>query len=410
VTYRIDSGPPALFGEVRVSGTRRVDPAVVRRELAFVPGDPFAQGRLDRSRADLAALGLFRTVRLDESPGRDPRVDVNVRVEEAPPREIRLGVGYDTEELVRGLASWRHYDFLGGGRQLGVSVVASFITRTIAADFLQPHFPGHTNRTRLLFAQAQEEEDAWTLDRTRFSPRLEWRAADQITGFLFHRLEYDALSSVRSAIETALPGADPGDVFLSGFGVGADWNATDDLLDPTRGFVASAQLEPVGGFLGGDVAFVRGIVEGRVYRPLVGRLLGGARMRLGTAEPTDGSPEIPLFERFYAGGLHSVRGYGRWRVGPLVDDEPIGGRSVVEAAVELRHPITREIGAAVFLDAGQVSRPSLTFPLDDLRYGAGLGVRLKTPVGPLRIDLGFPVEPPPGDPHWRAHVSLGAAF
>jgi outer membrane protein assembly complex protein YaeT len=414
VSYRVESGPASVFGRAHIQGAPVVGAAVVERELAFEPGEPFRQSLLDRTRQNLAGLNLFRTIRIDEHPGETERVDLRIHLVEAPPREVRFGIGYDTEEQVRGLAGWRHYDFLGGARQLGFTARASLIERAIAADFLQPHFPGQSNRSRLLFAQAQEEEDTYTLDRTRLGPRLEWQATPQITGFVFHRAEYDSLSSVSLAVKKKLAGGVPKNIFLSGFlsglGFGADWNTTDDLLDPSRGFVTSATVEPVGGFLGGDINFVRVIGEGRLYEPLLAGLSGAARLRLGSAEPLDGTSEIPLFERFFAGGLNSVRGYGRRRIGPLVDDEPIGGRSLVETALELRHPITDTLGAAVFVDAGQVSLKSFDFPFGHLRYGTGVGARYKSPVGPLRVDLAFPVQPPDGDQRWQVHVNLGAAF
>lgn len=410
VRYAAHSGPATVFGEPHVVGVQRLDPEVVRDSIAFTPGRPFRKSRLEETRANLAELNLFRFVRVAEEPGTDPRVNVEVRVEELPPREIRLGVGYDTEEQIRGLASWRHYDFLGGARQLGVAVRASFLERSILTDFLQPHWPGRSNRFRLLFSQTREDEDPYDVDRTRGSPRLEWRASSRITGFVFYRFEYDALRDVNEGVRRALPGAAPRDGILSGFGIGADWNATDDLLYPTRGFFGRAAVEPVGGFLGGDFAFVRATVEGRGYFPIVRRLTGAVRLRLGAAQPTDGSNEVVLFERFHAGGLDSVRGYGRWRIGPLADDEPLGGRTLVETSVELRHPLTDTLGAAVFVDAGQVSLESFDFPFDDLQYGAGFGIRYRSPVGPLRVDLGFPAEPPPGDPHWRIHVMLGTTF
>ena len=411
VTYQTESGPSSFFGETKVSGTKTIDPEIVRRELAYEPGDPFRQSRLDRTRTNLTNLNLFRTVRIDEDRTGDPDVNLHVRVTEAPPREVRLGVGYDTEEQVRGIASWRNYNFLGGARQLGFSASASFIHRDVTADFLQPHFPGHANRTRLLLTEQQDEEDTYRLDRSRFSPRLEWQASDQITGYAFYRIEYDLLSSVSSAVKKALPGSAPGHGVLSGFGFGADWNTTDDLLDPTRGWVTGATIEPVGDVLGGDFGFLRLVGEGRVYQQLVWGLLGAARVRVGTADPFPGTQEIPLFERFYAGGIDSVRGYGRRRIGPLVNDDPIGGRSLATASVELRHPITEHLGGAVFLDGGQVSGQSYDFPFRRLRYGTGFGVRYRSPVGPLRLDLGFPTgHPPDNDQHWQVHVSLGAAF
>jgi len=409
VRYRVDPGPPAVFGRVTVEGTARVAPDVVLRELPFEPGDPFRQRLLDRARANLVALNLFRSIRLDEDETRDPEVDLTVRVVEAKPREVRVGIGYDTDEQVRGIASWRDYDFFGDGRQLGFSGRISPLRRTLLADFLQPHVPGRGNRTRLLFLEQVEDEDPFTVERTRIGPRIEWLQSDAVTAFLFHRFEYDRLTSVSDAVRRRLPDdATPRRGFLSGFGLGVEWTTTDDVADPTRGWVAGVTAEPVGA--GGDFSFVRTVLESRWYRPVVGRLGTAARVRLGTAEPFGGTEDVPVFERFYAGGLNSVRGYGRWRVGPLADDEPLGGKSLVEASIELRHPITESLGGAVFADGGQVALRSFDFPVDDLRYGAGVGVRYRSPVGPLRVDLAFPTDPPGDDQRWQVHVSVGATF
>jgi outer membrane protein insertion porin family len=410
VSYRVDGGPLSTFGDVEVEGAAKVGEKVVRRELAFETGDPFKQSLLDRTRQNLVALNLFRAVRLDEDPSRDPRVDLRLRVSEAPPREVRLGVGYDTDDQVRGLASWRHFNFLGGARQLGFTARASFREQTLAADFLQPHFPGHDNRSRILFSQTQDDEDGYQLFRARLGPRIEWQATPRVTGFVMHRLEYDVLTNVSGALAARLGKGATSDGYLSGLGIGVDWDRTDDLLNPTRGFVTSATIEPVGDFLGGDYSFVRGVWEGRGYFPIFRKLLGAARLRLGAAEPTNGSNEIPLFERFFAGGINSVRGYERHHVGPFAGGDPVGGRTLIETSVELRHPITETIGAALFVDGGQVSEQSFTFPFGHLQYGTGVGARYKSPVGPLRVDLGFPLRPPRGDQHWQVHVSLGAAF
>lgn len=410
VTYTVESGPSCVFGDVGIEGTQKVEPAVVRAELPLAPGDPFRQSALERGRANLAATNLFSTIRIEEDQSDDPQVGIRVRLTEAPPHEVRLGIGYDTDEQVRGLASWRDYNFLGGGRQLGFSGRVSQIRRSLAGDFLQPHFPGRADRVRLLLLEQQEDEPSFTLDRSRGSPRIEWQPTGGLLVYGFYRFEYDSLSGVSNAIRRAVPNGAPSNGLLSGFGFGTEYNATDDPLDPTRGWTASGLVEPVGGLLGGRFNFVRASGESRVYQPLGLGFGGAARIRLGVADPYGRGDEVPLFERFYAGGINSVRGYERWRVGPLVNDDPIGGRSVVEWSVELRHPITEQIGGALFLDAGQVSRASFDLPFDSLRYGTGFGVRYKSPVGPLRVDLGFPVQPPDGDPRWQVHVSVGAAF
>jgi outer membrane protein insertion porin family/translocation and assembly module TamA len=418
VTFDVDSGPPCTFGDVEIAGLHKVETNVAARELAFRPGEKFRESLLEQSRANLLGLNLFHNVRLEEDRSDASVVRVTVRLTEAPPREIQLGIGYDTEEEVRGLASWRHYNFLGDARQLGATARISILRRTLAGDFLQPHFPTFASRFRLLLSEQQEDEDAYTLDRSRVSPRLEWQPSPRLTAYTFYRFEYDSLADVESQVSKALPGGTPHNAFLSGLAFGLDWNHTDDLLEPTRGWATNTTVEPVGTFLGGDVSFLRLVSEGRFYLPLGPGLFAAFRLRLGTAEPLGSSTEIPIYERFYAGGLNSVRGYGRHRVftdgtglrATVVDDKPIGGRSLIETSIELRHPITESLAAAVFLDAGQISRSSYTVPLGSMLYGTGLGLRFRSPIGPLRVDLGFPVQPPDGDAHWQIHLSVGQNF
>lgn len=410
VHYTVDSGEPAVFDETTITGLTTVEPEVVEREIAWTRGEAFREKKLDETRKRLEALRLFRTVRLKEDDSRSREVDVGVELVEAPKHEIRFGIGYSTEDGPRGLAAWRDYNFYGGARQLGFTARISQLRRSIAADFVQPHFPSQTSRFRLVFAQEQYDEDTYTLNQTRGSPRIEWDIVPGLAFYGFYRAELDLLSGVRAAVRERIPGAAPDTSILSGLGFGLDWNATDDLLDPTRGYILSGSLEPVGGFLGGDVDFYRIITEGRVYQPLVLGLIGAMRVRVGTAEPTDGEKQVPLFERFYAGGINSVRGYARRRVGPLARDEPIGGHSLVETSVELRRGITDDIGAAVFVDAGQVSLRSYDFPFGDMQYGTGFGVRYRSPVGPIRVDLGFPLEPRGDDAFWQVYLSVGQTF
>jgi outer membrane protein assembly complex protein YaeT len=410
VQYHVTSGPPCVFGDVDVRGNDEVEEGVVRNEIAFEPGDPFRQSLLDETQRRLVATKLFRTVKITDTGGDDPVVGTRIEVSEGPSHEVALGIGYDTEEQVRGIASWRSYNFFGGGRQLGFVARASFIHRIIAADFVQPHVPRDGDRVRLILSEAQEEEETYTNDRARLSPRVEFRALPWLTSYAFYRIEYDSLSDVQEEIQDVFPDLAPKNTLLSGLGFGVDLNTTDDLLDPHRGWTASLVVEPVGGFLGGDVGFVRMVAEGRRYQPLPGDFTLALRTRIGFADPYGSTDDIPLFERFYAGGIDSVRGYERRHVGPMVEGDPIGGLSLIEGSIELRHPITETISGVVFFDAGQVSLDRFDPPVDDLRYGAGFGVGYKTPVGPLRVDLGFPFDAPHGDASWQIHVSIGQAF
>lgn len=415
VDYRVTAGPECTFGTVTVTGIAEVEPAVVLREVAFHEGQPFDARLLAKTKKNLEALHLFTVVNLRENEGDDPVVDITVDVLEGPEHEVRLGIGYDTQELLRGLAAWRHYDFLGGGRQLGFSGRASFIRLEAAADFLQPHFPTQYSRFRFLTSLARDDEAAYTLNRGRIGPRLEWDLADTFGVFLQYRFDISLLSDVPGAIRRRLPEqARPDTAFISGMMAGLAWTWTDDLLDPHRGWTASAEVDPVGGFLGGDVRFLLWRGQVRRYQPIVEKVIAVLTFRYGTIDTLGQRAEdIPMYERFFAGGFDSVRGYARRRIGPLipaVGGDPVGGNTLLETSIELSRPIIDKFVGVVFLDGGQVTVQSYKFPIDDLSLGTGAGVRYLSPIGPVGIDLGFPLDRRYDDPPWQVQVALGLAF
>lgn len=409
VRYDVTPGPPCTFGDVTVEGNEGIETDVIRREVAFEADAPFKQSALDRTRTNLNALGLFSSVRVT-TEGSGERVDVRIAVVEGPTHAIRLGIGYDSEEQVRGLASWRHYDFLGGARQLGFAGRYSLLRRSLVADFLQPHFPVQTTRLRLIALQQREDEEPYTLDRSRGTIRVEWEPALGVVAQASYRAEYASLADVSEAVKHALPDATPHSAVLSSLALGVDWNHTDEPLDPTKGVFLRSAVEPYGGFLGGGVDFVRVSCEVRGYVPLLARTFAAMRVRVGTAQPTGSTHDVPIWERFFSGGTDSVRGYERWHVGPMAGGDPIGGKSLLEGAVELRQRVTETIAIVVFADGGQVVRQSWRFPIDDLQLGIGAGVRYRTPIGPIRVDLGFPLDRPRGDDAWQLHFSVGPSF
>src|SRR4029453_10605284 len=209
VSYHVEPGPPSVFGEVTISGLTEVDPEVVRREVALRAGEPFRESLLDKTRKNLDALRLFRSVRLIEDDSGGERVDVDIALAEGERHEVRLGVGYETEEGVRGIAAWRDYNFRGGARQLGFTLRISQLFRTIAADFLQPHFPTQTSRLRLIFLQEQTDDDPYDLLETKGLPRLEWDVTPHLTTYAFYRAALDIMTGVPPPVALPPPPADP---------------------------------------------------------------------------------------------------------------------------------------------------------------------------------------------------------
>jgi len=411
VFYTVNAGPQAVFGETKIEGLQDVTPDVVVRELAYRPGELFSGKALKESRKNLVQLDLFSEVELKPQLAvSDAVASIEVRLKEKPPREIRLGIGYGTEDQLRGQARWRHNNWLGGARQLELGAKASFIARELDARFVQPHFLGLNNRFSVTLGPRQFEEPGYTLNVTRLQPRFERKFSERLSAFVGFRGEYDELKEVPRATFRALePFKHKG--WLSALGVGAVWNTTDDRSNPTAGVNYSVLVEQAGGPWSGSYDFVKLQGEAKWYVPLTVKTIWASRLKLGFAEPIAGGKEVPLFERFFAGGGNSVRGFERRMLGPLTRrDDPLGGRSLLEGSVELRQQLTKSLGGVVFLDFGQVSARSFDPPIGNLKFAGGFGVRYATPIGPLRLDFGFPFQRRETDRGWQIFFDIGQAF
>jgi translocation and assembly module TamA len=187
------------------------------------------------------------------------------------------------------------------------------------------------------------------------------------------------------------------------------YDGSDDLLDPTRGFRLSGRFSPEASFQSGTFGYARVQLDASGYFPVSDRVVIAGRTRLGTIVGASRDRIAPS-RRFYAGGGGSVRGFAFQRLGPVdpVFDDPIGGRSLTEFALEARVRFGN-FAVVPFLDAGNVSTSPLR-KFEDLRLGAGLGVRYHTRFGPIRVDVGTPLGRRSGEPRIAVYVSLGQAF
>ncbi len=414
VSYRVSPGPQGVFGATQIDGLGALREALVTRELAYRPGERFDSRRLRETERRLRGLRVFSLVRLEHgSVDGEGRVPIQVRLEPGPSREVRLGVGYSTEDGVRGLVSWWNYNLFGGAEQLGLTTRLSQVTRFVSATYVQPHFPGLRNRSLLTFNLGQDDESTYLLDYSRVVPQVDWRATPDVAGSLFLRSEYDSLSGVSDPTRAALREYQSSGFTVS-LGSSVRWTRVDDVLDPRRGVVLGLSAELAGGpLLDADVSFFRLIGSARAYTPLVGDLTLATRLTLGAIPPYDGQVEIPLWDRFYAGGsgIYPVRGYGRRRIGPITgSNDPLGGRSMAIGSLELRHPVWGPLLGVAFVDAGDIELSAWTLDPRNVQTGVGFGLRANSPVGPLEIDLGFGLDRPRGDSLVQVAFSIGPEF
>jgi outer membrane protein assembly complex protein YaeT len=354
-------------------------------------------------------------------------MDVDISVRERTPRSIQLGFGFSTVEQFRGEVQWTQRNLWGGAEQLNLSGKASSIQQAAEARFVLPYFLARrTSFTQTAFTRNQPriDQDLLGLGDTFFGI--------QDTTPSYSQLSIGTESRVRRDFTRQLSGAggvgfsrnvfSDVDPDLIGTGVAEDntlfiqfvelkWDTSDNLLNPTRGLVLRGELDHSTTALISTESFVKLLLEARHYYPIRERLILASRLTIGGIDPYGGSESVPSNVRFFAGGPGSIRGYAPNRVGPLDSQgRPLGGDSLLVGSIELRFPISGDLGGVVFVDAGNVYSASPGYNLSDLRVGVGPGIRYNTPVGPFRLDFGIALNRRAGDSFGRLDFSIGQAF
>ena len=427
VTVTAAPGPIAPFGEATINGPQTFDPAIVRSFLYIYPGDPYSPAAVADARNSIREIPAVGGVRVTEGTALDPygRLPYRIDVEDRLPYAIGASVKYSTTNGPEGQVYWEDRNVFGGAERLRLQAsvfyappwyIASQSLRNfspddiggrLSASFLKPALWGTTNDL-LIDALAEkistsgegfvgyqaEDADVTTSLRHRFNQNFWVQAGLEAQ----HGDATDALGTVNYT--------------LVGVPVSANFDTTDSKLDPTRGVRVNVSAVGFGTFLGSSLDLVQAKAGASAYYSidadsryvLAGRVAAGAM----------GGPqldEIPANWRFYAGGGGSVRGYAYNELGPTVFwGAVVGGKSLFDASAELRVKVTDTIGVVPFFDIGNAFASN--FPNFDhhLFTAAGLGLRYYTSVGPIRLDVAFPLERHAGTGPVAVYVSIGQSF
>lgn len=400
----LDPGPSAVWGDTSITGLVRVAERFLRNELALPPGAPFRPDQLTETRTRLIRLGLFSTISLAPSDRvtEDGRLPVSLTLRERRPRTLSAGLRYTTDEGSRARVEWEHRNLRGHAERLRLNAEGGERVKALEANAAVPQFG--TPRQRLLLSARAAEESTDAYDARTILARAQ--------------LERDWRQVVWGRAGTAFRLSDVGQlddtenyVFAS-FPVEVDWNTSRSALDPRNGFRLRAQAEPFYDLEAKDRGFLKTAATLNRYQRLNRDrtwLLAG-RVSAGSISGV-GARAVPADERFYAGGGSSVRGYAYQTVGPLVDGDPVGGRSLFETSGELRAQVSESMGFVLFLDGGAAFTATTPDFNEPLRWGAGFGLRYFTAVGPLRADVGFPLNRREAiDKPYQFYLSLGQSF
>ncbi len=405
VTWVMDPGPPARFGALTLEGLQRTHEDYLRQWVTWREGEPFDLSQVDAFTRNLRDTGLFSSVilALADTVDADGQLAITVKLTESKPRTVGAGISYSTDGGPGGRVFWRHRNLFGRDENLDIGLGGDFLEQSFVAAFQRPNFHA---LDRELFARASftnSNTDAFTGIEAATTVGIGWPLTDKWDATVAGGLEYSRLEDTEGTQDTLLFGL-PSTLSYSGH---------DNDLDPTEGVRFNLALTPYAGASDVGLTFVHSEADLAVYQPLDSdrRYVLAGRLRIGSIFGEE-TANIPANKRFYAGGGGSIRGYGFQLVGPLdADNDPIGGRSLFLVAAEARLRVWGNIAVVPFINGGNVYDNQLPNFDEPLQWAAGLGLRYHSPAGPLRLDVGFPINRRPGiDDAFQFYISLGQAF
>jgi outer membrane protein assembly complex protein YaeT len=433
VTFKADTGPLAHFGPIEIAGNRSVSDRVIARQVTYKPGDVYRRSVVQDTQRRLYAMELFQFVNVESlnPEEQNPEVRTRVTVAEGNHQRVNFGVGYGTEEHGRVDGEYHHVNFLGGARSAGAHGRYSSLDRGVRLDFNQPYLLSpHTS----LGGEAQQwytYTPAYSSTVTGGKATLTHKETPQLSWAVSMTSERNT-SSIKAAVrddpslrdDLIALGLDPDTLeqrgALNAIGFDLQRSTADNVLNARRGYQLAFHAEAAGKYLPGTYNYTSVSVDGRHYIPVSERLVIANRLQLGNINPAGSDPaQVPFAKKYFLGGASSVRGWGRYEVSPLSRSGlPIGGNTLFAFSSEARLVVRGNLGGVLFVDGGNVWAKDWAIDLGDLHYAVGPGLRYQTPIGPVRFDLGYQVNPIEGlivngEPQrrrWRIHFSIGQAF
>lgn len=413
-TLPVDTGAKSYFGKVLTEGELAFDAdhiAILRR---FKTGELYDARKVDDLREALVATGLLSTVSVEPVTSGELAIDgtayadLLVRQEAGPARTIAASAGYETSRGFRAEASWTHRNLFPPEGSLSVNAILGTQEQALGAIFNRSNAGRRDRTVELSLTALHKDYDAFDAYTGRIAGTLSYQSTPIWQKKLTYAIGFELLATYESLFEFKRLARDRKLYYVAALPTQLGFDRSDDLLNPSRGFRLNLRMSPETALGEGSRFYLRGMLDGSFYQPIGESIVIAARGRLGSIVGTT-RDSLPPSRRYYGGGGGSVRGFGFLQLGPVdIEGNPVGGRSLNEAAAEVRYRFGN-FGAVAFVDAGQVYQESLP-QFDNWRFGMGIGGRFYTNFGPVRVDIATPVNRRPGEARFAFYVSLGQAF
>ena len=409
LTFDIHKGEQVYIEKVNIAGNVNTRDKVIRREVEVAEGELYSSTGIKRSRNNLRRLGYFEDVSITTQPGTtENKMVVDVEVRERPTGSFSIGAGYSSSDNFIFTGSISQRNLFGTGKILNLDATLSSKTQRYNLGFTEPWLFDKPISAGIDIFKVTREYADFTRDSNGFDLRFGFPLYKRDTrGYLTYKLEQVEVTDV-AANASQLIKDQEGKNMISSITAAVRRDTRDDFFFPTEGSVVNASVEFAG--LGGDVNFVKYVLEGVRYFPMSWDTVLATRGLVGFLQGYGGK-ESPVYERFYLGGINSLRGFATRSVSPKdpVTNELIGGNSEALLNIEYVFPIFPEqkFRGVIFFDTGNAWDDSF---LNDLRYSAGIGIRWFSPLGPLRLEWGYNMDRKEGEKASQFEFSVGSAF
>jgi len=406
----VDPGELYRFGQAHISGNEKISKGIIRREIIYHEGQIYSVQLISDTQSNIFETGFFKSVTIDSSLNEDSRtVDTFIRLTERKSGTVKTGIGFGTEDLLRGQITWTQRNFFGGGRVFQVGGKFSFITQRVQTSIKQPYVLGSNSDYKGILNFQRDDLPGYKGKSLNITNRFDKRISRELNAYTAFDLIYAKIDS-----QTTLTPLEQSqqNVYLTTISSGFDYINTDNVLNPSNGIVSLLDVEASLEQLGSDVDYFKTVFEIRGYKKF-GDIVFAKRFKIGIIDAFGGTGDfdVPIFKRFFAGGSASMRGYPFQKLGPLNDQgDPLGGSSLLVGNLEARFPLFKDLGGVAFMDYGNVFSKSYDIKLNDLKYAAGIGFRYNTLVGPVRLDLGYALNPDDNFKRYQIFISVGQAF
>ncbi|MFP4306620.1 MAG: outer membrane protein assembly factor BamA [Desulfococcaceae bacterium] len=410
LTFQIDKGRQVYFERIQISGNTKTRDKVIRRELRVVEGGLFSGRDIQRGLRNLRRLDFFEDIKVNTRPGAaEDRMLLDIDVTEKPTGTFSFGGGFSSTEGVFGMASISQRNLFGLGQILRLRAEVGGITTRFTLGFTEPWLFDVPLSAGFDLYNWERDYDTYDKDSTGGAVRFGYPVFDFTRAFLSYRYDLSEVTDVDEDAAREVRELE-GELATSSLTASLRYDSRDRAFNPTEGGIHSVSVEYAG--LGGDIAFTKVLAETGQYFPLFWETVGFLHGEGGWVTENSGGI-LPDYEKFYLGGINSLRGFD-WRDVSLEDEEgaEIGGFKYIQFNAEFIFPLIQDAGLVglLFYDTGNVFDDDEEIKFDRLRQSAGFGFRWYSPMGPIRIEYGFILDREEDEESGRWEFSMGSSF